>query len=70
MTGAVSEKDSPANALNALAAIPDSNPEIYAAIPDADKRLARLRGKVIDIAPPNPLGEQTFIFIEMPQGNI
>lgn len=63
MTGAVSEKDSPANALNALAAIPDSNPEIYAAIPDADKRLARLRGKVIDIAPPNPLGEQTFIFI-------
>ena len=63
VTGAVSEKDSPANALNALAAILDSNPEIYAAIPDADKRLARLQGKVIDIAPPNPLGEQTFIFI-------
>lgn len=63
VTGAVSEKDSPANALNALAAILNSNPEIYAAIPDADKRLARLQGKVIDIAPPNPLGEQTFIFI-------
>lgn len=63
VVGAISEKDSPANAINALAAILDSNPEIYTAIPDADKRLARLQGKVIDIAPPNPLGEQTFIFI-------
>lgn len=49
--------------LNALADILDANPEIYAVIPDADKKLQKLRGDLFEIAPPNPLGEQTYIFV-------
>ena len=49
--------------LNALADILDANPEIYAVIPDADKKLQKLRGDLFEIAPPNPQGEQTYIFV-------
>ena len=49
--------------LATLGEILDANPEIFEAIPDADKRLQRLRGDVYDIMPPNPNGEQTLIFV-------
>lgn len=52
-----------ADVLTVLGDILEANPEIFEAIPDADKRLQRLRGDVYDIAPPNPKGEQTFIFV-------
>lgn len=49
--------------LSVLEDILKANPEIFEAIPDADKQLQRLRGDVYDITPPNPNGEQTFIFV-------
>lgn len=52
-----------ADVLTVLGDILEANPEIFEAIPDADKRLQRLRGDVYDIVPPNPNGEQTFIFV-------
>ena len=52
-----------ADVLTVLGDILEANPEIFETTPDADKRLQRLRGDVYDIAPPNPKGEQTFIFV-------
>lgn len=60
VVGALTGKASP---VEALADLLESNPEIYTAIPDADKRLQAVRGQLAEIAPANPLGEQTFIFI-------
>lgn len=49
--------------IDALTDMLDSNPEIYQAIPDADKRLQALTGQPVEIAPPDPKGEKTYIFV-------
>lgn len=61
--GSLSSSDSPANVVNALADMLESNPEIYTAIPDADLKLQQLSGKVIEVTPPDPKGEATYIFV-------
>lgn len=63
IVGSISSSDSPANAVNALAQMLESNPEIYRAIPDADLKLQQLAGKVIEVTPPDPKGEATYIFV-------
>lgn len=61
--GSISASDSPANVVNALADMLESNPEIYAAIPDADKKLQQLSGSLIDFDPQDSKGEATYIFV-------
>ena len=61
--GSISASDSPANVVNALADMLESNPEIYAAIPDADIKLQQLSGKLIDDNPLDSKGEATYIFV-------
>lgn len=61
--GSISGSDSPANVVDALIDMLESNPEIYAAIPDADKRLQQLSGKLIDDNLPDSKGEATYIFV-------
>lgn len=68
ITGAISSSDSPSSAVNALADMLESNPEIYSAIPDADLRLQQLQGKLVEVTPPDPNGEATYIFVSYSLG--
>ncbi len=61
--GSISASDSPANVVNALADMLESNPEIYAAIPDADKKLRQLSGQIYADNLPDSKGEATYIFV-------
>lgn len=63
MVSTLSEKKSSENLLDSLAGVLESFPEIYSVIPDADQKLQAMRGDVIEIVPPDPMGEQTLIFV-------